>query len=64
MMIATSEDDDDEDGDGATGDEVNDDSDGAMGDGVTGYNDKDDNGKHVDVDARPWRLWHRKVWCV
>jgi hypothetical protein len=20
--------------------------------------------QHVDVDARPWRLRHRKVWCV
>ena len=31
-----------DDGDGATGDEVNDDGDGVMGDGVTGYDDIDD----------------------
>ena len=37
MMIATGEDDDSNNGDGATGDEVNND-----GDGATGYNDVDD----------------------
>ena len=36
MMIATSEDDNDDHGDGATGDKVDDDGDGAMGDGATG----------------------------
>jgi len=36
-MTATTEDDDD--GDGATGDEVEDDGDGAMGNGTTGYDD-------------------------
>ena len=44
MMIATSRDDDDNNGDGATGDEVDDDGDGVMGDGATGYDDNDDNG--------------------
>ena len=40
MMIATSEDDNDDDGDGATGNEVNDDGAGATGDGATGYDNK------------------------
>ncbi len=44
MMIAMSKDDDGDDGDGATGDEVDDDGDGVTGDGATGYNDIDDNG--------------------
>ena len=43
MMIATSEDNNDNDGDGATGDEVDDDGDGAKkGDGAKGYDDDDD----------------------
>ncbi len=42
MMIATSKDDDD--GNGATGDEVDNDGDGATGDGATGYDDNDDDG--------------------
>ena len=44
MMIATSKDDDDDNGDGAMGDEVNDDGNGVTGDGATGYDDNDDNG--------------------
>ena len=47
MMIATSEDEDDDNGDGATGDKVDNDSDGATGDGATGY---DDNGKGATGD--------------
>ncbi len=42
MMIATGEDDDYNDGDGATGDKVDNASDGATGDGATGYNNVDD----------------------
>jgi len=38
-MIATREDDDDNDGDGTMGDKVDDD--GATGDGATGYDDDD-----------------------
>ena len=44
MMIATSKDDHDDDGDGATGGEVDDDGDGATGDGATGYDDNNDDG--------------------
>ena len=44
MMIAMSKDNDDNDGDGATGDEVNNDGDGVTGDGATGYDDINDNG--------------------
>ena len=44
MMIATSKDYDNDDGNGATGDEVDDDSNGVMGDGVTGYYDIYDDG--------------------
>ena len=44
MMIATSEYNNDDDGDGATGDKFNDDGDNATGDGTTGYNDNDDDG--------------------
>ena len=39
MMIATSKDNDNNDGDGATGNEVDDDGNGVMGNGTTGYND-------------------------
>jgi hypothetical protein len=42
MMIATGEDVDNDDGDGATGDEVDECGDGATGDGSTGYDDVDD----------------------
>ncbi len=42
MMIATSE--DDNDGNGAMGDEVDDDGNGATGDGATGYDDNDNDG--------------------
>ncbi len=42
--LLTSEDDDDEDGDGAMGDEVDDDGDGATGDGATGFDDDNDDG--------------------
>ena len=44
MMIGTSKDDDDDDGDGAMGDEVDDDGDGVTGDGATGYDDNGGNG--------------------
>ena len=44
MMIAKSKDNDDHNGDGATGDEVNNNCNGVMGDGATGYDDIDDNG--------------------
>ena len=44
MMIATSKDDDNDDGDGVTGNEVDDDGNCAAGDGATGYNDNDDDG--------------------
>ncbi len=42
MMIATGEDDDYDDGDGATGNKVGDDSHGVTSDGETGYDDIDD----------------------
>ena len=42
MIIATSKDDDDNHGDGATGDEVDNDGDGVMGDGAMGYEDIED----------------------
>ena len=42
MMIATREDDDYDNGDGATGDEVSNDSYGATSDGEIGYDDIDD----------------------
>ncbi len=44
MMIATSKDNDNDDGNGATGDEVYNDGDGVTGDGATGYDDNDDDG--------------------
>ena len=44
MMIATSKDNDSDDGDGATGNEVDDDGDGVTGNGATGYDDIDDDG--------------------
>ena len=44
MMIATSKDDDEDNGNGATGDEVDDDGDGVTGDGATGYDDNNDDG--------------------
>ncbi len=46
MMIGTSKDDDDDNGDGAMGDEVDDDGDGdgVTGDGATGYDDNDADG--------------------
>ena len=44
MMIAMSKDDDDDNGDGAMGDEVNDDGNGVTGDGATRYGDNNDNG--------------------
>ena len=43
-MIATSKDNDNNDGGGATGNEVDDDGDGVTGDGVTGYDDINDDG--------------------
>ena len=46
---------DDDDGDGATGDEVEDDGDGTTGNGATGYDDDDDDdgatGNEVDDDG-------------
>ena len=39
--MATGDDDNDVDGDSATGNEVDDDGDGATGNGATGYNDDD-----------------------
>ena len=42
MMIATGKDDNYDDGDGATGDEVDNDGHGASSDGATGYDDIDD----------------------
>jgi len=44
MMIATSKDYNDNDGDSATGYKVDDDGNGTMGDGATGYDDNDDDG--------------------
>ena len=44
MMIATSKDDDGNDGDGATGNEVDNDGDSVTGDGVAGYDDINNNG--------------------
>ncbi len=44
MMIATSKDNGDNDGDSAMGDEVDNDGDGMTGDGATGYDDNDDDG--------------------
>ncbi len=44
MMIATSKDDDNNDGDGATGDEVEDEANGVTGDGITGYDNNDNDG--------------------
>jgi len=44
VMIATSEDNDNEDGNGAMGDEVDDDGDNVTCDGATGYDDDKDNG--------------------
>jgi len=44
MMIVTSKDDDNDDGDGATGNKVDNDGNGVTGDGATGYDDIDDNG--------------------
>jgi hypothetical protein len=48
MMIGTSKDDgnDDGDGNGAMGDEVDNDGGGVTGNGATGYDDNDDNGWH------------------
>ena len=44
MMIAMSKDNVDDNGNGATGNEVDNDGDGAMGDGAMGYNDNGDDG--------------------
>ena len=44
MMIETSKDDDDNDGDGAMGDEVDNNGDGVTGDGATGYDNKNNDG--------------------
>ncbi len=44
MMIGTSKVDDNNDGDGAIGNEVDDDSDSVTGDGATGYDDNNDDG--------------------
>ncbi len=44
MMIVTSKDNDDNDGNGATGDEVNDDGNGVTGNGATGYDNNNNNG--------------------
>ena len=44
MMIGTSKDDDNDDGDGATGNEVDNDGDSVTGDGATGYGDNGGNG--------------------
>ncbi len=43
---------DDDDGDGATGDEVEDDGDGATGDGTMGYDDDDDDNGATGDEAR------------
>jgi len=50
MMIAMSEDDNDDDGDGATGNKVDDDGDCATGDGATGYNDNNNDGSRTMGD--------------
>jgi hypothetical protein len=42
MMIAMGEDDDNDNGEGMTGDEVDNAGNSAMGDGTTGYGDVDD----------------------
>ncbi len=44
MMIVTSKEDDDNDGDGAIGDEVDNVGDGVTGNGATGYDDIDGDG--------------------
>ena len=44
MMIGMSKDDDQDDGDGAMGDEVDDDGDGVMVGGATGYDNNDNDG--------------------
>jgi hypothetical protein len=44
MMIGMSKEDDDNDGNGAMGDEVDDDGNGVTGNGATGYNNNNDNG--------------------
>ncbi len=44
MMIAMSKYDDDDNGDGAMGNEVDDDGDSVTGDGATGYDDNNDDG--------------------
>ena len=49
MMIGTSKDDDNNDGDGATGDEVDNDGDSVTSNGATGYDDNDDDGSALLV---------------
>ncbi len=44
MMIGMSKDDDNDNGDGAMGNEVDNDGDGVTGDGATGYDDNDNDG--------------------
>ena len=44
MMIGTSKDDDDDNSDGAMGDEVDNDGNGVTGIGTTGYDDNDNDG--------------------
>ena len=53
MMIAMGEDNDCNNGNGATGDEVDNDSNGATGNGATGYEDDDneDNNNNDDGDG-------------
>ena len=55
MMIVTSEDDNDDDGNGATGDEVDNDGDGATGDGATGYGDNNNDGGGTMGGRRLWQ---------
>jgi hypothetical protein len=49
MMIGASKDDDNDNGDSAIGDEVDDDGDSVTGDGATGYDDNDDDGSALLV---------------
>jgi hypothetical protein len=59
-QLLTSEDDDDNDGDGATSDEVDDDGDGATGNGATGFGMKKRNSNLIDQ----WDLIHCGVAAI
>ena len=68
MTMATGNDDKDVNGDGATGNEVNDDGSGAMGDDNDDddddYGDDDDDDGDDDVTMGSGAIRYKKVYCV